>query len=67
MASVQGRKCPHRKHSSAAPSVAPLDSSPSPELDNKLFDQPAGPLTKPPVTNPPAAAISIPKYSENNL
>ena len=67
MTSVQGRGRPCRERSSAAPSVAPPDSFPPPESGNKLSDQPAGLSTKPPVANAPAAANSIPKYSENDL
>ena len=67
MTSVRGRGRPRRKCSSAAPSVTPLDSSPPPESGDELSDQPAGPLTKPPVANAPAAANSIPKYSEDDL
>ena len=67
MTSVRGRGRPRRKRSSAAPSVAPPDSSLPPESGDELSDQPAGPSTKPPVANAPAAANSIPKYSEDDL
>ena len=67
MTSVRGRGRPRRERSSATPSVAPPDSSPPPESGDELSDQPAGPLTKPLVANAPAAANSIPKYSEDDL
>ena len=67
MTSVRGRERPHRKRSFAAPSIAPPGSSPPPESGDKLSDQPARPSTKPPVANAPAAANSIPKYSEDDL
>ena len=67
MTSVWGRGRPRRKHSSAAPSVAPPDSSPTLKLGDKLSEQSAGPLgTKPPVANA-FAATSIPKYSKDDL
>ena len=71
MTSVWGRGRPRRERPSVtpsvAPSVAPPDSSPPPESGDELSDQPAGPSTKPPVANAPAAANSIPKYSEDDL
>ena len=67
MTSVRGRGHPRRERSSATPSVAPPDSSPPPESGDELSDQPAWPSTKLPVANAPAAANSIPKYSEDDL
>ena len=68
MTSVRGRGRPRYERSSAAPSIALLDSSPPPKLGDELSDQPAGPSgTKPPVANTPAAATSIPKYSKDDL
>ena len=67
MTSIRGCRRLRRERSSAALFVAPLDSSPPPESGNKLSDQPAGPSTKPPVTNAPVAANSIPKYYEDDL
>ena len=67
MTSVRGRGCSRPEHSSAAPSVALPDSSPPPESGDELSDQPARPLTKPPIANAPAAANNIPKYSEDDL
>ena len=68
MTSVRGRGRPRYERSSAAPSIALLDSSPPPKLGDELSDQPAGPLeTKPSVINSPFAATSIPKYSKNDL
>ena len=67
MTSVGGRGRPRHERFSAAPSVAPPDSSPPPESGDELSEQPAGPSTKPPVANAPAAANSIPKYSEDDL
>ena len=67
MTSVWGRGRPCCKRSSAAPSVAPPNSSPPPELGDKLFDEPAGPSgAKPPVVNAPATT-SVPKYSKDDL
>ena len=67
MTSVQGRRRLRCKHFSAAPSIAPPDSSPSPESGDKLSDQPARPSeTKPPVANT-LAATSVPKYSGDDL
>ena len=68
MTSVWGCRHPHHKRSSAACFIAPPDSSPPPELGDKLSDQPAGLLgAKTPVANAPATATSIPKYSEDDL
>ena len=67
MTSVRGRRRLCRERSSVAPSVAPPDSSPPPESGDELSDQPVGPSTKLPVANAPAAANSIPKYSEDDL
>ena len=67
MNSVRGRGRLRHKRSSATPSVAPPDSSLLPESGDKLSDQPAGPLTKPPVANAPAVTNSITKYSEDDL
>ena len=67
MTSVQGRRRLHRKRSSAAPSIAPLDSSSPPKSDDELSDQLAGSLgTKPPIANT-SAATSVLKYSEDDL
>ena len=71
MTSIQGcgRLC--REHLSVAPSVAPSvalpDSFPPLELSDKLFDQPAEASRTKPFANAAAAAISIPKYSKNDL
>ena len=68
MNSVQGHTRFSREHSSATPSVAPLDSSPSPKSCDKFSDQPARPSgMKLPVANAPVAVTSIPKYSEDDL
>ena len=70
MTSVRGRGRPRRERPSVTPSVtpsvAPPDSSPPPESGDELSDQPAGPSTKPPVANAPAAT-SVLKYSEDDL
>ena len=71
MTSVQGCGRPRHKRPFVAPSVAPSvalpNSSPPPELGDELSDQPARPSgPKPLVANTPAA-ISILKYSENDL
>ena len=67
MTLVWGRERLHCERSSVAPSVAPPDSSPSPESGDKLFDQPAGPLgTKPSVANA-LATTNVFKYSKDNL
>ena len=76
MISVRGRGRPRRERPSVAPSVAPSiapsvappDSSPPPESDNNLSDQPAGPPgANLPVAVVPAAALPIPKYTEEDL
>ena len=68
MTSVRDRGRLRHERSSATPSVAPPDSSIFPESDDKLSDQPAGPLgTKSPIANTLAAAINIPKYPEDDL
>ena len=66
--SVRGRRRSCYEHSSATLFIAPLDSFSTPKSGDKLSDQPIGPLkTKLPIANAPAAAISISKYSKDNL
>ena len=65
--SVRDRGRSRRERSSAAPSVAPSNSSSPPESGDELSDQPAGPSIKPLIANAPAATTSISKYSEDDL
>ena len=71
MTLVRGRGRPRREYPSVAPSdapsIAPLDSSPSPKSGDKLSNQPARPSGRKPLTNPPLTTNSIPKYSEDDL
>ena len=58
---VQGRGCPRRERLSIAPSVAPPGSSFPPKSESsEQPDRPRG-------LKSPAAATSVPKYSEDDL
>ena len=71
MTSVRGRGHSCWERHSVAPSFAPFIASsdffPLSELGDKLSDQPAGPSRLKPLANSAPAAISISKYSEDNL
>ena len=67
MTLVQGHGHSRRKHSSAAPSVAPFDSFPSSESGDELSNQPSRLLRAKPLVANAFATTSVPKYSENDL
>ena len=67
MTSVWGRERPCQERLSAAPPIASPDSSPPLESSDELSDQPTGPSGTKSLANAPAAATSVPKYSEDDL
>ena len=68
MISIRGHGRPCRERPTVILFVTPFDFSPPPELGDKLSDQPAElSEIKPPIANVPAIAISVPKYSKDDL